>query len=65
MEAKMCISFMFISVLPSHANLEKPNLIKLLKLIAFKSLSFLSLVTFPHLLHKQAELQNLPRKRVK
>ena len=63
MEPKPNRPFMFISVLPSHASfagLEKPNLIKLSKPTGFMSLSFLSLVTFPPLLRKQADLYNLP-----
>lgn len=45
MESKMCLSSVFISVLPplvSFADLAKPNLVKLLKPTDFMSLSFLS-----------------------
>lgn len=60
--------FMFISVIPSHvalADLEKPNLIKLLKPTGFMSLSFLSLVTFLPLLHKAGRSLELALKGVK
>lgn len=60
--------FMFISVIPSHvalADLEKPNLIKLLKSTGFMSLPFLSLVTFLPLLHKAGRSLELALKGVK